>query len=395
MGRKTLTDAAIKALKPKPERYSIPDPLLPNHYLRVTPNGAKTFAVKTRDPRGKQVLATIGPASLLTVEQAREKAREAISAIKTGQDHSSPQSFQAVSEQWLKRHVDAKGLRSADETRRYLNKYILPAWGGRDFTSIRRGDVAALLDKIEDTAGPVAADNALKRISTICVWYQSRHDDYVSPVVKGMRRSSTKERARDRTLSDDDLRAVWKTAEANGTFGAFVRVLLLTGQRREKVASMKWADVSGDGVWTIPSEDREKGHAVELVLPEAALAIIRERPSFAGNPYVFAGRGGSHISGYSKAKAALDARVKNVAPWRLHDLRRTARSLMAKAGVRPDIAERVLGHAIQGVGGVYDRHDYVAQKAEALKRLAHLLRNILNPSSAPYLFYLDTKVRGK
>ena len=133
---------------------------------------------------------------------------------------------------------------------------------------------------------------------------------------------------------------------------------------------------AGDGVWTIPSEDREKGHAVELVLPEAALAIIRERPSFAGNPYVFAGRGGSHISGYSKAKAALDAKVKNVAPWRLHDLRRTARSLMARAGVRPDIAERVLGHAIQGVGGVYDRHDYVAQKAEALKRLAHLLRNV-------------------
>ena len=331
----------------------------------------------------------------MTVEQAREKAREAISAIKAGQDHSSPQSFEAVSEQWLKRHVDAKGLRSADETRRYLNKYILPAWGGRDFTTIRRGDVAALLDKIEDTAGPVAADNALKRISTICVWYQSRHDDYVSPVVKGMRRSSTKERARNRILSDEELRAVWKAASENGTFGAFVRVLLLTGQRREKVASMKWADVSGDGVWTIPSEDREKGHAVELVLPEAALAIIRERPSFAGNPYVFAGRGGSHISGYSKAKAALDAKVKNVAPWRLHDLRRTARSLMAKAGVRPDIAERVLGHAIQGVGGVYDRHDYVAQKAEALKRLAHLLQNILNPSSAPYLFYLDTKVRGK
>ena len=86
MGRKTLTDAAIKALKPKGERYSVADPLLPNHYLRVTPNGAKTFAVKTRDPRGKQVLATIGPASLLTVEQAREKAREAISAIKAGQD---------------------------------------------------------------------------------------------------------------------------------------------------------------------------------------------------------------------------------------------------------------------------------------------------------------------
>ena len=215
----------------------------------------------------------------------------------------------------------------------------------------------------------------------ICNWYATRNDNYSSPIVKGMRRSNPKERARDRILNDDEIRAVWQAASENGTFGAFVRVLLLTAQRREKVAAMKWSDVSVDGVWTIPAEAREKGNANELPLPEAALAIIKAQPRYESNPYVFAGRGGAHYSGYSKGKAALDAKV-NVPGWRLHDLRRTARSLMSRAGVRPDIAERVLGHAIQGVEGIYDRHSYREDKAQALKALAGLIENILRPEAA-------------
>jgi integrase len=242
----------------------------------------------------------------------RRRSREGSSSYRRDQgweDRDGPQRFASVAENWFQRHVEAKGLRSKIETRRYLDKYILPAWGGRDFTSIRRGDVAKLLDEIEDTAGPVAADNALKRVSTVCSWYAARHEDYASPVIKGMKRSSTKERARDRILSDDEIRAVWKVAEANGSFGALVRLLLLTAQRREKVAAMRWQDISLDGTWAIPAEDREKGNAGELVLPEAALAIIRQQPRFAENPHVFAGRGGSHLSGYSKSKVSLDAKV--------------------------------------------------------------------------------------
>ena len=171
---------------------------------------------------------------------------------------------------------------------------------------------------------------------------------------------------------------MWKQAEANGTFGAFIRLLLLTSQRRDKVAAMRWNDITIDGTWTIPAESREKGNAGELVLPEIALEIIRKQDRFADNDHVFAGRGGSHLSGYSKAKAAFDTKCK-ISPWVLHDLRRTARSLMSRAGVRPDIAERVLGHAIQGVEGVYDRHAYREEKAQALKRLAGLIEMILNP----------------
>ena len=142
---------------------------------------------------------------------------------------------------------------------------------------------------------------------------------------------------------------------------------------------MKWSDVSIDGIWTIAAEDREKGNALELELPAIALAIIKARPHFADNPYVFAGRGGSHFNGYSKCKAALDAKVE-IPAWRLHDLRRTARSLMSRAGVRPDIAERVLGHAIAGVEGIYDRHTYRDEKADALRKLSALIETILVPA---------------
>jgi integrase len=374
--RKTLSDQAIAGLKPQAKPYTVADPALGGHYVRVQPGGSKNFVALARTPAGKLIWHTIGKTDVLTIEQARDKAREAIKAIKSGADRHGPQAFAAVAANWLQRHVQAKGHISEKYTRQYLDKWILPAWGNRDFTSIRRGDVAALLDHIEDKAGPVAADNALKRISGICVWYQSRHDDYVSPVVKGMRRSNTKERSRDRILTDDELRAIWTAAAANGRFGAFVRLCLLTAQRREKVAAMRWEDIGADGTWIIPSEAREKGNAGDLKLTPAAIKIIEAQPRFAGNPYVFAGRGGSHFSGYSKAKAAFDAKAR-ISGWTIHDLRRTARSLMSRAGVLEVHAERVMGHVQEGVKGIYDRHSYFEEKAFALKALDGLLQSIL------------------
>ena len=182
-------------------------------------SGKKSFVVVTRDLANKQIWRTIGEVGLMPIEVARDKARDAIKAIRTGQDPKGPQSFKSVSDDWFKRHVIKKGLRSHGDLRRSLDNNILPTLGGREFESIRRGDVAGLLDKIEDNAGPVAADRALAVISGICSWYAGRHDDYNSPIIKGMRRSSPKERARKRIFSDDELRAVWQQAEANGTFG--------------------------------------------------------------------------------------------------------------------------------------------------------------------------------
>jgi len=192
-----------------------------------------------------------------------------------------------------------------------------------------------------------------------------------------MRRVPTEARKRSRILSDDEIRRVWTAAEAAGAYGAMVRLALLTGQRRDKVVGMRWTDVSPDGMWTIRTAPREKGNPGTLKLPEAALAIIRAQPRFVTNAHVLAGQGGA-INTFSRAKEALDAAC-GISDWTIHDLRRTARSLLSRAGVRPDIAERVLGHAVAGVEGVYDRHHYRDELADALRRLATLVERIVNP----------------
>jgi integrase len=396
--RKSLSDAGVVALKPRAARYSFPDPELRGHYVRVQPGGAKSFVAVSRDPTsGRQVWATIGGADLMSVAEAREKARAAIKRIQAGQPAFDPlvkaQSFEDVAEQWLKRHVRAKGLRSEGEVTRLLNSHVYPAWKDRPFLNIRRSDVAALLDEVEDDHGARQADYVLAITRGIMNWYASRSDDFNPPLVSGMRRTNPKERARARALNDDELRAVWKAAESDGAFGAFVRLLLMTAQRRDKVATMRWADIAPDGTWTIPAEAREKGNAVELVLPEAAIAIVRGQPRLGDSPYVFAavrrvnGKDHASMSGWSKRKRALDAKVAAGLPdmpqWQLHDLRRTARSLLSRAGVLREHAERVLGHAIAGVEGVYDVHAYRNEKAAAMAKLAALIeRIIIDPDPA-------------
>ena len=229
--------------------------------------------------------------------------------------------------------------------------------------------------------GLVMADHVLAALSKLFNWYASREDDYSSPIVRGMRRSSPKERARKRILSHDEIRRIWPMLDEAGRFGAFVKVLLLTGQRRAKVAEMKWSDIAEDGTWEIPTNAREKNNPGALRLPEAVMAIIRAQKPMKGNPHVFPGRrGDGPMAGFSPLKRTLDAKITEpLDHWTLHDLRRTARSLMSEADVRPDIAERVLGHAITGVEGVYDRHGYAEQKADALGKLAALLDRIVNP----------------
>ncbi|ESY20716.1 integrase family protein [Mesorhizobium sp. LNJC394B00] len=382
--RRKFSDTGVEALKPKAARYTSPDPELRGHYVRVMPSGAKSFVAVARDPDGKQVWATIGAADKMGIEKARGLAREAIERIRQGlppvERKTAPETFQDVSDGYLKRHVDAKGLLSEKEIRRCIDVYVIPQWGKREFVSIRRGDVAALLDKIEDENGARQADSVLAIVRGISNWFAARNDDYVSPIVRGMRRTTPKDRARERILTDDEIRALWK--HADGTFGAMMQFALATAQRREKVMTIKWDDVSVDGVWHVPSDDREKGTGGDLKLSPLALEIIGRQSRIGENPYIFAGRGEGHFNGMSRAKINLDNRAKEaqaaIAPWVIHDLRRTARSLMSRAGVRPDIAERVMGHVIAGVEGIYDRHVYRDEKGDALARLGALLRSIIN-----------------
>ena len=380
--RKSLSDVGIQALKPRPARYAFPDPELRGHYVRVTPAGAKSFVALARDPDGKQVWATLGSTDLLTVDQARDEARSAIRRIKAGlpalEQRTKAETFDDVRKNFIKRHVDKEGLRSKKEIERLLDCHVVPQWGKREFVSIGRKDVATLLDKVQDDHSARQADYVLAIIRKMMNWYAGRSDDYVSPIVPAMRRTDPKKGKRARILDDDEIKAVWQQAEKNGEIGAIVRLALLTAQRREKLGSMRWNAITAEGVWNMPVEDRAKGVGGALQLPEMTRKVVAEQNQLGKNPYVFPGRGDACFNSWSKCKRALDEDVK-IAPWVIHDLRRTARSLMARAGVRPDIAERVMGHAIQGVEGVYDRHGYFDEKADALKRLAGLIEGILRP----------------
>jgi integrase len=382
--RKTLSDKGVAALRARAKRYALPDPALRGHYVRVTPNGQRSFVAVARSPAGKQIWTTIGDSGVFKIDDARNQAREIIKRIRAGLPpiEAKTESVADVAASWVKRHVDPNGLRSRREIVRMLESHILPAWRDRDFVAVKRSDVAKLLDHVEDKHGARAADYVLNVVRSIANWYAARTDDYVPPIARGMRRQAPSEQARARILDDDEIRLIWQLTESAGAFGAIVRLALLTAQRRSKIAEMKWADVSVDGEWTVPQEAREKGGGGVLQLPEAARAIIQAQARVGHNPHVFAGRGISGpFKGLGQAKAVLDSKLPpNMPGWTLHDLRRTARSLMSRAGVRPDVAERVLGHAIPGVGGVYDRHQYAAEKAEALRSLATLIESITAPA---------------
>jgi integrase len=382
--RKKLSDRGVAALKPRAARYAHPDPELRGLWIRVQPSGAKSFVVVSRTPQGRQIWATIGGCDLLDIATARSRGREAIQRIRAGLTAFEapplrPTTFGEIAAQWLKRYVVPNKLRSDYEIKRILAVYVLPRFQDVPMQAIRRGDVTALLDDVEDEHGARQSDAALGVVRQIMHWHAGRHDDYIVPIIRNMRRTSTAARARTRILDDDELKALWQATAELGQFDALVRLLLLTGQRRAKVIGMHWDDVV-DGVWTIRSQAREKGHAGALKLPAAALAVIDAQPRFDGNAHVFAAaRGPGHFRAFSKYKRQLEARLPPMPQWGLHDLRRSARSLLSRCGVSSEIAERVMGHRLPGVRGVYDRHEYLAEKALALAKLAALVDGIVHP----------------
>jgi integrase len=373
--RRKLTDRQIADLPRKPKRYIVTDPEQRSLFLRVPPTGPITYTaiVKTH---GKQTWKAIGTTDDLKIDDAREKTREVIKRVKAGKPpieppKAAPQSVAMVARNWLRRVVDENRHRTAVEKHRVVERYIIPHIGQYDFVELRRSDIALLLDRIQDDHGQQMADSVLAVLRAIAGWLQSRDDSYRMPFTKGMRRTPRQQHSRSRILSDDELRRVWNAAGDAGGFGAFVRVLLLTAQRRAKVLQLRWADIDANGVWHIPSVEREKGNAGRLQLPQIALDIIEAQPKFAASPFVFA----IQPLSLSRAKRKLD-QAAGVTDWRLHDLRRSARSLLARVGVQHEVAEAVLGHALPGITGVYNKYGYEAEKGHALRQLAALIERI-------------------
>jgi integrase len=390
MPRKNLTEAMVARIKPPPhgKQKDYLDALLPGLILRVNFGGAKVWRArhytKRTDGDGKRVSIPtthkLGVYPIMKVKEARDAARQFLADPRKALSQVEAGSFQEVAEKFLKRHVEENKLRSRHEIERLLRRHVLPVWGHRPFREIKRSDVAELLDNIQDDHGARQADYVLAIIRKCCNWFAARDDFYVSPVVKGMHKNGT--RKRDRFLSDPEIRALWNACAELGTFGALVKTLLLTGQRREKAVTMKWADVV-DGEWRIPKEDREKSNVGRLRLPQAVLDILAAQPRIHGNPFVFAGRGSGPFNSFSERKAMLDRAMADTPPWVLHDLRRTCRKLMTRARIRPDVAELALGHSIKGIQAVYDeRAEYQPMIDEAIQRVADEVARIVNPPGA-------------
>lgn len=324
---------------------------------------------------------TIGHAQRLDLEVARKRGRELLAHVDLGRDplaeqrRASVSTFRALAENYLTR--EAAKLRTANRRRAILERAVFPALGDKAVEAIKRSDVVRLLDKIEDDSGSAAADAALSIVRRILSWHDARVDDYRSPKGKGMNRSDRE--ARDRVLSDDEIRALWTSAESfPGSWGAFARLLLLTAARRTELAEMTRDEVSG-GLWTLPAERVKNDKQFVLPLSRAAQEIIASISTLDRCRFVFTVDGRRPISGFSKAKVVID-RASGVTGWRFHDLRRTARTLLSRAGVDADTAERCLGHAIGGVRGVYDRHKYEEQMKVAFEKLSNMIDQIVDPT---------------
>jgi integrase len=366
--------------EPGKERTVYWDTALPSFGLMVTERGAKSWVLQYRNGRVSRRF-TIN--SVLSLEDARREARAILGQVARGHDPllerrrastASKNTLRAVCERYLVR--EGGKLRTTAKRQANLERLVYPALGDRQIDEIKRSDINALLDHIEDGRGAAMADQILSTLRRICNWHAIRDDQFRTPFVRGMARRTPEQRERDRILNDDELRAVWRTAEVFASpWGQFIRFLLLTSARRTEASAMTWSEVSGNE-WTIPKERYKTGIEVTLPLSQAAMKVLNEIPRIEGCEFVFTTDGRTPISGFSTFKLKFDIAC-GVRDWRIHDLRRSARSLLSRAGVNSDIAERCMGHALPGVRGTYDKHHYIPQMQGAFEALAAQIDMVL------------------
>jgi len=382
--KKALTDRGIRALKPAPagKRQLIWDAHVPGLGVRVTDTGTKTFVLVVRYPGDRHPTPrALGSYGAMTLEAARTKGREWLALIGNGVDPKDREasrradSLQAIAEAYLKRESQ---LRTIDQRRGILKRLVLPRFGARPIEDIRKGEIVALLDRIEDSSGPAMAQYTLATLRRLFTWHAGRSDDFRSPIVPGMARVKPGEQRRQRVLDDDEIRALWRAAEAApSVFGYLVQFLLLTAVRRNEAAGMRRSEVVGDDL-IIPAQRYKTNLELVIPLSVAGRAVLARVPQIGNSDFVFTTDGKTPISGFSKFKRAFD-QACGVSGWTLHDLRRSARSLMCRAQVPSDHAERALGHVIGGIRSTYDRHEFYAEKKHAFAALAGQIDRILHP----------------
>ena len=320
--------------------------------------------------------------SVLGLEDARRQARAVLGQVARGGDpvldrrkaaEADKNTLQAICERYIAR--EGGKLRTTAKRHATLRRLVFPTLGSRQIDDIKRSDINNLLDNIEDQRGRAMADQVLAILRTICNWHAARDDEFSRPFVRGMARRRPEERERDRTLTDDELKRVWRTTDTfPSPWGQFIRFLLLTACRRSEAASMTWDEIS-DGNWTIPAERYKTGNEVTLPLSAAAIKVLAEIPRIKDCQFVFTTDGRRPISGFSTFKLKFDIAC-GVADWRLHDLRRRRTNTLEPCGRHARYRREALGHTIPGIRGVYDRHSYRVEIKDAFERLATQIENI-------------------
>jgi integrase len=422
MRRLKLTDRFIRSITPEGREEYI-DSVVPQLMLRASPT-KKSFALLARyggrknparrslgryydgDPRAVPLSAEglyeRAPDAAITLGEARSLAHLWLGLISRGVDPASQKRaaqmqakakqeerralaatvFERVAAEWIRRKLP--GLRHELEIERLVRKEFVSRWWGRPIDDITRDEYRQAIRAIAEDA-PYQAHAALGHLRRLLNWADEsgEFNGFISPLkdVKPAAWIDGKTQARTRILTHDELRAVWRAATAESfPFGDVVRLLILSGQRLREVADLSWPEIDLDGrLITIPAQ-RMKGKAAhEVPLAPQALALLQGLPRFTG-PYLFSLKGGIRpVGGFDRAKVRLD-QASGVTDWRLHDLRRTARSgFSALPNFEDHVREAVLDHRASGIKRVYDLHRYYDEKLGLLTQWEWRLLAIFEP----------------
>ena len=380
---KALTAKAVEKMRPDPDRrLEIPDGLLPGLYLVVQPSGAKSWAVRFR-ANGKTAKVTLGRFPAIELAKARELARDQFSAVAKGRDPAAekraakgagqaialPTTVGGLCDLYVQRHLKPN-VRRWESARGEIDNHIRPRLGSMPLTALTRADVREMTRDIGE-AYPVAANRALARLRAVLNWAVA--EDLVEANVAAGIKRPTRESPVDRILSDTEMRAVWNASDGlNYPAREFARLLILSGQRRDDVRLMHWDEIDLETqAWAIPAE-RYKSRRSHLVpLSDAMVNILAGLPFKDKGGYVLSLDGGAKPFGsVHRPKVALD-NAANVTGWTWHDLRRSMRTGLSRLGVRQDIAERAIGHAVGGrLGATYNLYEFAEEKRQALEAWA-------------------------
>jgi integrase len=372
--KKHLSEAFIERLRPPKAGYTeVFDLGYPGLAFRVGHGGSKAFRLYYRGA-GTVRARALGRWPEVSLAAARDqwrKTRESIAKGEAPRDSKPNGSlFEHVIEEWLSRDMSQRNTaNSMKQVERMVDRDLLPAWRGRSVAAITKKDVLELLDATVDRGARVKANRLHAAMRRFFKWCAGRELITANPM-NGLERP-TKEVSRDRVLSDAELTAVWRGSSGLPIHGAIARLLILTGMRREEATALRWSEVKGDHIEL--SNGRTKSGAAHIVpLSAAAQELLGNLRRIAGSDFCFSLNGSKAVTGWSLAKKELD-KAAGVSDWRLHDLRRTMATGCQKLGVSLQTVESILGHVSgsrAGVIGVYQRHDFLAEKRVALEKWA-------------------------